>query len=95
MTPHDNGAQPDDLDSLKKQNADLRQRLAELQAERDAYVQRAVASVAKQMITEEVVQGWMTEKRAEGSMLDFINLRGGCDGSHCQQSNRWAENHGL
>jgi hypothetical protein len=41
------------------------------------------------------VQGWMTEKRAEGSMLDFINLRGGCDGSHCQQSNRWAENHGL
>ena len=70
---HDPAQLEEENRRLKEENASLQKRLAEMEADKEAYLQRAVRSLARQMLTEEVVRGWMSEEKVEGTMIDFIN----------------------
>jgi flagellar biosynthesis chaperone FliJ len=63
---------PDEYRKLKEQCEALQKQVADLQSERDAYLQRVAVALAKKYVTEEVVEGWMAEEKVEGSLLHFI-----------------------
>lgn len=67
-----NGSPSDELELLRKQNAELQRQVDTLKAERDANLKHMFGLANENTPPEDVVQGWRTEEKEEVKLLDGI-----------------------